>query len=71
MKKMPLLIMKESEKTETPVRICANAYLRVILRAGCLGPNTSKRNAIRLHRMPRKQKAAMTRISRMVCGFTQ
>lgn len=49
-----------------PVRICANAYLRVILSAGCLGPNTSRRKAVRLHRMPRKQKAAITLSSKMV-----
>ena len=43
----------------------------MIFRAGCLGPKTSRRNAERLHRMPRKQKAAMTRRSRTVWGFMQ
>lgn len=56
---------------QIPVRICANAYLRVIFSAGCLGPNTSKRKAVRLHRMPRKQKAVITLSSKMFCGFTQ
>lgn len=36
-----------------------------------MGPKTSRRNAERLHRMPRKQKAAMTRRSRTVWGFMQ
>ena len=62
-------------RTETlgviPVRMWAKAYLRVILSAGCLGPNTSRRNAVRLHRMPRKQKAAMTLSNKIVWGFTQ
>lgn len=43
----------------------------MIFRAGCLGPKTSRRNAERLHRMPRKQKAAMTRRSSTVWGFMQ
>lgn len=51
--------------------MCANAYLRVIFKAGCLGPNTSRRKAVRLHRMPRKQKAAITLSRRMVWGLTQ
>lgn len=51
--------------------MCANAYLRVIFKAGCLGPNTSRRKAVRLHRIPRKQKAAMTLSRRMVWGLTQ
>lgn len=36
-----------------------------------MGPKTSKRNAERLHRMPRKQKAAMTLRSSTVWGFMQ
>lgn len=47
-----------------PVRMWAKAYLRVIFRAGCLGPKTSSRNAVKLHRIPKKQKAAMTLKSR-------
>ena len=54
-----------------PVRMCAKAYLRVILSAGCLGPNTSNRKAVRLHRIPRKQKAAITRSSKMVWELKQ
>lgn len=49
----------------------AKAYRRVILRAGCLGPKTSRRKAVKLHKMPKKQKAAMTRNSKIVWELMQ
>lgn len=60
-----------AEEPHSPVRMCAKAYRRVTFRAGCLGPKTSSRKAVRLHRTPRKQKAAMTLSSRTIWGFKQ